>query len=512
MKLIVGQLPRTATTPAGNGTENLIRATGRILLVSNRLPMTARITDCGLSMVPSDGGLASALRAIHERPDSCWIGWPGPMRGLRESDAFELQRELRERRILTVSLDVKTERAFYEKLSNGVLWPVLHDRLERVASQRQNWHAFEDASICFARTVVDEYRDGDMIWIHDYQLLRVPALVRERIPEATIGFFLHTPFPSPEIFSTLPVRRVLLEGMLGADLIGFHTPRYRQNFLDTVEREFGPRRITSSGSATVDAAGRRVETGVFPVGIDCGAFGTESAPREAIIQTLDLRASAKRILLGIDRLDYTKGIIQRLLAYRRVLERHPGWREHIQLIQVAVPSRGAVAAYRRFRYEVERLVARINGQFSTPGWTPIRYLYQSLTRDKVIALYRAADLMLVTPLRDGMNLVAKEFIASRTDGDGVLILSEFAGASEELRDALVINPYDVDALARTMSTALTMPRANRRMRMARLRARTAGNDVHRWTDAFLGALREAVGAGDRVGPLDARVGLAAAQA
>jgi trehalose 6-phosphate synthase/phosphatase len=300
--------------------------------------------------------------------------------------------------------------------------------------------------------------------------------------------------------------------MLGADLIGFHTSAYRDNFLDTVEREFGSHITTSAATATIEIGGRQVQTGVFPVGIDSAAFGTESAPREAIIQTLDLRASTRRILLGIDRLDYTKGIIRRLLAYRRVLARYPAWREHIQLIQVAVPSRGGVAAYRRFRQEVEGVIARINGEFSTPGWTPIRYLHQSLSRDMVIALYRAADLMLVTPLRDGMNLVAKEFVASRTDGDGVLILSEFAGAAAELGDALIVNPYDVAGVERAISMGLTMSRADRRMRMARLRAQIAEYDVHRWADAFLSALDEAVAFRNPMAEFASPIGLAVAEA
>jgi trehalose 6-phosphate synthase/phosphatase len=344
---------------------------------------------------------------------------------------------------------------------------------------------YEAANARFADAVAAAYRPGDVIWVHDYQLLRLPSLLRARLPDARIGFFLHIPFPNPEIFFALPTRRWLVEGMLGADLIGFHTRRYRGHFTAALRRLFGIEAVNDA----ITYAGRRVKLGVFPMGIDAETYAKRAADRDVVAEAQRLRADRDvRLLAGIDRLDYSKGIPRRLLAIERLLTRYPEWRERIRLVQVAVPSREGVAAYQRIRRTVEELVGGINGRFGTHRWAPLRYVYSGVSDTVLSALYRAADVFLVTPLRDGMNLVAKEFVASRTDGDGVLVLSEFAGAADELTSALVVNPYDVDGMADAIHRALTMDQEERRSRMQALRERVTTNDARWWAERFLAEL------------------------
>jgi trehalose 6-phosphate synthase/phosphatase len=310
----------------------------------------------------------------------------------------------------------------------------------------------------------------------------LPGLVRRRLPEARIGFFLHIPFPSEELFRTLSARRQLLEGLLGADLVGFHTPTYLRHFATALTDILG----LMVDIDRVQVPVREVRLGVFPMGVDASLFQNLSREPAVEAEAEALRGDGSvRLLVGVDRLDYTKGIPRRLLAFERVLQTHPELREKVRLVQVAVPSRTGVEAYQDFRSLVDGLVGRINGAFGTPRWVPVHYIFRGLSAEDLVALYRAADVMLVTPLRDGMNLVAKEFVASRTDGDGVLVLSEFAGASWELPEALQVNPYDTDATAEVIFRALTMEPEERRARLAPLRERVATFDVHRWVSSFL---------------------------
>jgi trehalose 6-phosphate synthase/phosphatase len=318
--------------------------------------------------------------------------------------------------------------------------------------------------------------------------MRLPHLLRARLPQARIGFFLHVPFPNPEVFLTLPVRKWLVEGMLGADLVGFHTRRYRGHFTAAIRRLFG---LEMDADEHLRYDGRAVRIGIFPMGVDARDIDQRAASRSVATRVLEHRQRNERLFLGIDRLDYSKGIPRRLAGFERLLLDHPEWRGRVQLIQVAVPSRGRVAAYRRFRKELELLVSRINGRYATPSWTPIQYLYSSVDADELLALYRAADVMLVTPVRDGMNLVSKEFVAARGDELGVLVLSEFAGAADELTDALIVNPYDVDGVSAAMHRALVMDGSERRRRMRALRDRVFKNDVHQWAGAFIEALKGA---------------------
>ncbi|MGH7617377.1 MAG: alpha,alpha-trehalose-phosphate synthase (UDP-forming) [Gemmatimonadaceae bacterium] len=457
----------------------------RLIMVANRLPVTVSV-DGGRAIVKhSVGGVANGLRGVRYGDDDIWIGWPGDCEGLDEEQQAAVHAQLSSLRAHPIAMTAHEVEVFYEQISNAVLWPICHDRIDRLPLRVEGWSTYEAVNERYADAVADVWRPGDLVWIHDYQLLRVPSLLRRRIPEARIGFFLHVPFPNPEIFFTLPVRRWLVEGMLGADLIGFHTRRYRGHFTATLRRLLG---LEMDADETLPYEGRRIRLGYFPMGIDAHSYARRAADREVERAARDLAHTPARLLVGIDRLDYSKGIQRRLLSVERLLLQHREWRERVRLVQVAVPTRGGVGAYRRFRGEVEALVGRINGEFATPSWAPIHYLHRAVSATMLLALYRAADVMLVTPVRDGMNLVAKEFVAARGDEDGVLILSEFAGAADELRDACIVNPYDVDGMADTIHTALSMAGEERARRMRRLRAHVFEHDIHRWAADFLGAL------------------------
>lgn len=477
----------------------LARADARLLIASNRLPMTVTNDGVGLMMRPSVGGLATGLQRVHERSNGKWIGWPGSTDHLDRFAQREMTRQFDAQRIVPLNLGSKAELDLYGSIANAALWPVFHDRIDLVRIESKGWSAYEAVNQRFADALADEYRPGDIVWVHDYHLLRVPALLRERIPDACIGFFLHIPFPHSDLFSTLPARRELLIGMLGADLIGFHTESYRDNFAQNVDRILGTRSVSDGYDIRLTWNERSVHLGVHPMGIDAEAFEARArSSTESITQALEFRTNGVRTLLGVDRLDYSKGLGQRLLAFEQFLARNPRWHARVRLIQIAAPSRQNVAAYRRHRREVETHVARINGKFGTPTWTPVIHLRQSFPPECLVALYRTADVMLVTPLRDGMNLVAKEFVASRIDGDGVLVLSEFAGAAGQLTEAIPVNPYDVQSLAEAITSALVMPRAERRLRMLRMRAQVHAQDVHWWANTFLNKLVKvaAAGAGD----------------
>lgn len=469
----------------------------RLLIVANRLPITVTPTETGVEVQRSMGGLATGLMRPHEQSDGLWIGWSGAPGDLDPARQALLDEELAAMRLVNVPLTADQVTRFYEGFSNGVLWPLFHYLLDQVPLHVSHWDGYVEANEAFADVVAAHYRPGDLIWVHDYQLLLLPGLLRDRLPAAKIGFFLHIPFPTEELFRTLPARDRLLQGMLGADLVGFHTPAYLRHFATSLTDILGH----SVEIDRLQVPGREVRLGVFPMGVDAASFAALAADPAVEGEARAIRGDGSvRILVGVDRLDYTKGIPRRLLAYERMLEIHPDLREKVRLVQVAVPSRTNVGAYQDFRSLVDGLVGRINGAFGTPRWVPVHYIFRGLSESDLVALYRAADVMLVTPLRDGMNLVAKEFVASRVDGDGVLVLSEFAGASWELPEALQVNPYDVDGAAEVFYRALGMPREERRARLTPLRTRVQTFDVHRWVASFLEQLSELTPAGPRSGP------------
>jgi trehalose 6-phosphate synthase/phosphatase len=460
-------------------------STQRLIIVSNRLPVTVRVEHGEPIVHRSVGGLATGLKAAHERSGGLWVGWPGELGGLDATSRGNVLRQLAELRTVPLELDALEVQVFYERISNGVLWPICHDRIDRMPLRVEGWDVYEAVNARFADAVAEHHQPGDIVWVHDYQLMRVPALLRERLPAVRIGFFLHIPFPNPEIFFALPTRAWLVEGMMGADLVGFHTRRYQGHFRAALRRLFG---LEMDASGYVAWGDRRVRLGVFPIGVDAADLAERAASPEVSAEAAELKTPQQRLIVGIDRLDYSKGIPRRLLAFERLLATRPEWRECVRLVQVAVPSRDRVAAYRRFRRELEGYVGRINGRFGTATWTPIHYLYRDVGVDGVLALCRAADVLLVTPLRDGMNLVAKEFAASRFDEGGVLILSEFAGAADELTDAILVNPYDVDGTADAIHRALTMDESERQRRMRALRKQVLKYDVHAWVASVLGML------------------------
>jgi trehalose 6-phosphate synthase/phosphatase len=454
----------------------------RVLIVANRLPVTVRATEAGVEVQRSAGGLATGLLRPHEQSGGLWVGWSGAPEGLTGPQQSELDRQLAEMRLVPVPLTADQVTRYYEGFSNGVLWPLFHYLLDQIPLHVRDWEPYAEVNDRFAEIVAAQYRPGDLIWIHDYQLLLLPGLLRQRLPDARIGFFLHIPFPSEELFRTLPERESLLKGLLGADLVGFHTPAYLRHFAASLTQILG----LTVEIDRVQMGDHETRLGVFPMGIDAETFRTLANDSGVQAEAAELRGDGGvRLLVGVDRLDYTKGIPRRLLSYEKMLQTHPDLRERVRLVQVAVPSRTGVEAYQEFRSLVDGLVGRINGDFGTPRWVPVHYIFRSLSEPELVALYRAADVMLVTPLRDGMNLVAKEFIASRTDGDGVLILSEFAGASWELPEALQVNPYDVEGTAESYYQALMMGPDERRTRLGPLRARVETYDVHRWAATFL---------------------------
>jgi trehalose 6-phosphate synthase/phosphatase len=460
----------------------------RLLIVSNRLPVTASLdADGKVELAAASGGLATGLRPWYEGAGGLWIGWPGDVSRFTPAQWMDLERQLDRRSIVPVALSQDHVNRYYNGFANRVLWPLFHYLIDRVPVDATGWEAYRQVNATFADAVVRQYRPGDVIWIHDYQLMLVPAMLRAKLPQARIGFFLHIPFPSSEVFRTLPWRRQILEGLLGADLVGFHTFSYVRHFVASLLHVEG----IEADIDRVRIGDRHVTLGAFPMGIDAGSFVARAQDPTVAAAAAKIRedAGGRRILLGVDRLDYTKGIPRRLTSIERLLTREPALRDEIRYIQVAVPSRGEVDSYQRFRRQVEEAVGRINGTCGTLRSTPVHYIHQSVSMSELVALYLAADVMVVTPLRDGMNLVAKEFLASRVDEDGVLVLSEFAGAAAELGDAVVVNPYDVEAVSQAMQRALLMPAGERAARIRPMRRRVLQYDVHAWASAFMAQLQ-----------------------
>jgi trehalose 6-phosphate synthase/phosphatase len=466
---------------------------GRLVVVSNRLPFTLkRSGDAGWRTERSTGGLATAMGPILQRTEGIWIGWPGDSSDPQDERRQKTLKRWAEReRYFAVDFPPEIAEGFYEGYSNQTLWPLFHQFPSLLNFKPKHWRAYREANLRFRDVVLEHVQPGDTIWVHDYQLMLLPQLLREAVPEAHIGFFLHIPFPSSPIFRLLPRREELLQGLLGADYLAFHTYGYLQHFRASALRILG----LDSRMDALKVGGRSVRLDALPIGIASDEF-TELLERdEETIKRLDeLRARFKgrRVLLGVDRLDYTKGIPERLRTFRRLLKHAPELRGQVILIQVAVPSREVIPMYKELRHEVDELVGKINGEYSTPDWTPITYIRRGIPRSELAALYAVADLAWVTPLRDGLNLVAKEYVACQQEGAGVLVLSEFAGAATEMGEAFLVNPYDEERTAETIERALSLPEALRRERMTALHKRVVRNNVFAWGDRFISNLREAV--------------------
>ena len=457
---------------------------GRLILVSNRLPVTIQAdesgSNAGQKVTRSSGGLVAGLDPLHLNGDGIWIGYPGfePDEATSET--------LADMRLEPVAIPDSEYTDYYEGFSNGAIWPLFHYLLEYCKFDPEAFEAYRRVNERFAEKVLEHAKDDDTIWIHDYQLMLVPSMLRERLPSARIGFFLHIPFPSSEVLRVMPQREELLRGLLGADLIGVHTHEY----VDHLSRSF--RRILGleARQGVVNLSGRGVRIEAHPLGIDVESQreAAHSDEAERILTRYKRSIGDAQVILGVDRLDYTKGLPNKLEAFKSLLDREPRWREGAVFIQVAVPSREAIGSYRDQKSDVERLVGEINGLYGRAGKTPIQYIYGTVSPEELGALYRLADIALVTPIRDGLNLVAKEYVACREDGAGVLILSEFAGAATELGEALRINPWDIEGTAAQIERGLDMGFGERNERMAPMHRRVVENDVHRWVDRFIHSL------------------------
>lgn len=466
------------------------------VVVANRLPVdvTVTIDDDGaqhLDWRRSPGGLVTALEPLMRANDGAWVGWAGTPD--LEAEPFEAD----DMWLVPVPLSEEEVADYYEGFSNATLWPLYHDVIAAPEFHRDWWTAYVTVNQRFADAAAAAADRGATVWVHDYQLQLVPAMLRRARPDVRIGFFDHIPFPPVELFSQLPWRRRVVEGLLGADLIGFQRAGDAANFLRAVRRftdapTRGPLVTVTEPGADGAPRTRSARAAAFPISIDARAF-------DALARTPAVAARAREIrrelgdpdvvLLGVDRLDYTKGIAHRLKAFGELLEDGRLTVEQCTLVQVASPSRGRVEHYKVLRDDIELTVGRINGDYATLGHPAVHYLHQSFPMSEMAALYRAADVMLVTSLRDGMNLVAKEYVAAQFDGRGVLVLSEFTGAADELHQALRINPHDIDALKATIMQAVTMDRRSAKRRMQGLRRRIMEHDVERWANDFLAALR-----------------------
>ncbi|WP_110589252.1 alpha,alpha-trehalose-phosphate synthase (UDP-forming) [Microbacterium suaedae] len=454
-----------------------------LVVVANRLPVD-RVDgpDGEPAWRRSPGGLVTALEQVMQSLDGAWVGWGGQPD--LQVEPFEFDDNL----LVPVSLSREDLRDYYEGFSNGTIWPLYHDVIAAPEFKRSWWDAYVRVNRRFAEAAAEHVNDGGVVWVQDYQLQLVPQMVRELRPDVTIGYFHHIPFPAYALFAQLPWRRQVLEGLLGADVVGFQRVADAGNFQRSIRRLLNhPTKGDTVTVPTIDDQSRTVIAKSYPISIDAEQF-IKLAERPDIIaraKALREQVGSDKLMLGVDRLDYTKGIRHRLKAYGELLADGRIKGHEATLVQIASPSRPGVEAYQDLRDEIEKTVARINGDYSTVENTAIRYLHQGYPREEMVALYLAADVMLVTALRDGMNLVAKEYVAVRGDNTGVLVLSEFAGAADELGSALLVNPHDIEGMKDTMMRAVQMPAAEQARRMKTMRRKVLDNDVEKWGRAFL---------------------------
>jgi trehalose 6-phosphate synthase len=467
------------------------QGTSDFVVVANRLPVDLETLDDGTTRWKrSPGGLVTALEPILDRESGSWVGWPGvPDTKVEPIVSGKLH-------LYPVELSSHEVTLYYEGFSNATLWPLYHDVLVAPVFDRGWWQTYVDVNRHFAEETARTAAEGATVWVQDYQLQLVPRLLREMRPDLTIGFFLHIPFPPVELFMQLPWRKEIVQGLLGADLIGFHLPGGANNFLFLAERLLGLDTTAAggghrSGLGEVRLNGRAVRVGAFPISVDARQLIDEATDPAVVARAAEIRrelGNPRKVLLGVDRLDYTKGIDLRLAALGELLDEGRLDPSDTVMVQLATPSRERVEHYMKMRSSIEEQVSHINGDHGQIGKPVVHYLYQPVDRRELIALYLAADVMLVTPMRDGMNLVAKEYVACRTDLGGALVLSEFAGAAAELRGAYLVNPHDLDGVKNTILEALEQDPEQGRRRMTKLHEQVVEHDVHRWAESFLGAL------------------------
>ncbi|SHI03338.1 trehalose 6-phosphate synthase/phosphatase [Chryseolinea serpens] len=465
----------------------------RLIIVANRLPVTTVRRGTTLAFKPSIGGLTTGLNALLRAgnpkglDDYCWVGWPGlPPAGF---DDEALRAALAEMpRYVPVLYSKKLYKDFYSGFCNSCLWPLFHALPTLTTYQEWQWTQYVRANELYLEALAPMLREDDVVWVHDYHLMLLPQMIRQKFPRITIGFFLHIPFPHYEIFRILPSawRSQLLKGMMGADVVGFHTNDYAQDFLKCILKISG----LENKDGLVMTQNRIVAVRNYPMGIAYDDFHRAALETEASGKKNEFLKDfqGQKLILSVDRLDYTKGVVNRLLGYEQFLAKHPEWHQKVSLIMVLAPSRTDVSLYGRMKKEIEMLVGKINGAFGQPHWTPVLYQYQTKSFDELSLLYVTADVALITPLRDGMNLIAKEFVASRSRQNGVLILSELAGASQELIEAKIINPFHIREIADAIDESLNLTEAEQHDAMTRMRRQIKGYDVVRWADDFVGDL------------------------
>jgi trehalose 6-phosphate synthase len=469
-----------AGTAAGQDQD---RADSPVVVVANRLPVD-QVTDPDGSTrwQRSPGGLVTALEPFVAGRGGAWVGWSG--------SAGEAPEPFESGGMSLVPVELSEEEVdrYYEGMSNASLWPLYHDVVEKPEYHRTWWDAYVQVNKRFTERTAEVAGEGAIVWVHDYQLQLVPAMLRQRRPDLTIGFFLHIPFPPYELFTQLPWRSAIVEGLLGADLVGFQRPSAATNFVQLARRLHD---LPARGS-TIEYDGRTVTARAFPISIDVRSFEELASSPQAVKRAEEIRAelgNPSKIILGVDRLDYTKGITVRLDAFQELLEDGALEAPDTVMVQVATPSRERVEHYVHMRETIEQQVGHINGVYGTLGGPAVHYINQSVPREELAALYRAADVMLVTPYRDGMNLVAKEYVAARTDLGGTLVLSEFAGAAAELRQAFLVNPHDIAGVKSQLVRALRTEPAEAARRMRAMRRHLARNDLEHWATTFFDALQ-----------------------
>ena len=468
-----------------------LRLGNKLILVSNREPYIHEKSRKGIMCKRAMGGLVSTLDPVMQSYGGTWVAWGSGDADFEVTDSqnrVQVPCENPRYMLKRVRLSEREISRYYYGFSNRVLWPISHLFIEKAYFNSEYWRAYRRVNAKFAKVVLDEAASDDMIWVHDYHLSMVPRFIRDANEDAKIAFFWHIPWPPWEVFGSLPWRGEIIEGLLSSDLIGFHTQPYVKNFMECAER-LGASIDRRRG--IVKLSDREVRVKAFPIGIDHGQLASFSSSKKMGKKAKILRRllRAKYLILGVDRLDYTKGILNRLRAFGGFLEKYPEFIGKVVFVQITTPSRTRVEEYRKMKREIDEIVGRINGRFQKVDWIPIRYFYRSIPRERLLAYYLAADVALVTPLIDGMNLVAKEYITTKGDS-GTLILSEFTGAAKELKEAILVNPYDTEDIIEALKKALEMSPVEKRQRFEALKQKVKKHDIYWWSERFFGEWRK----------------------
>lgn len=458
----------------------------KIIIIANRLPVKIERTDEGFTIERSEGGLATGLGSLETEAEKYWVGWPG-IHTDNEAEKQQITEKLHQLNFHPVFLSDDQISNYYEGYSNSTIWPLCHYFFSYIEYKADYWTTYREVNALFCQETIPMIENDDIIWVQDYQLMLLPGMIRDRKPASSIGYFHHIPFPSYELFRVLPERVEVLEGLLGADLIGFHTHDYMRHFISAIYRVLD----LNCNLDEITLKDRIVHVDAFPMGINYELYHQAPLLPEVREKSTMLREKLadKKVILSVDRLDYSKGILHRLDGFAQFLENHPEYHEKVSLAMIVVPSRDNVEMYAELKAKIDRFIGEINGRYARLGWSPILYFYRSFSFEELIAMYDIADIALVTPLRDGMNLVAKEYLAAKGDHTGVLILSEMAGAAIELQDALIINPNDNDEIEKAIMQALTMQEEEKRERMGRMQKQIAARTVKRWANDFVKELQ-----------------------